>query len=78
MIISVPTARRQAAKRKRPLLGELTMLLAHGLLHLHGYDHYTERETARMKAMTRELEEASRRRARAAPRAASTGRRGRI
>src|SRR4051812_36948212 len=34
VIVSIETARRQARSRRRPLLGELTMLLAHGLLHL--------------------------------------------
>src|SRR5437764_15337133 len=34
VVISVPTAARQAQRRRRPLLDEVTMLLAHGLLHL--------------------------------------------
>ena len=38
VVISVETARRQAAKRKRELSAELCMLLAHGLLHLVGWD----------------------------------------
>ncbi|HEY8080439.1 MAG TPA: rRNA maturation RNase YbeY, partial [Labilithrix sp.] len=41
VIVSVPTARRQADERKAALLDEVTMLLAHGLLHLLGWDHDT-------------------------------------
>ena len=59
VIISVPTARRQAKRHKRPLLAELTMLLAHGLLHLLGYDHAKRREEREMKALTSELEAAA-------------------
>jgi probable rRNA maturation factor len=56
VIVSVPTARRQAASRRRPVLDEVTMLVAHGLLHLLGYDHATKAEEKVMTAKTRELE----------------------
>jgi probable rRNA maturation factor len=50
VVISVDTARRQ---QKRPTLHEeLTFLLAHGLLHLLGYDHATRAEERRMSART--------------------------
>lgn len=80
VIVSVPTARRQAARRRRPLLAELTMLLAHGLLHLLGYDHRDEAEERVMTARTRELEAAAARLGRAPvrsgpPRGAVRGRR---
>ncbi|MBK8218800.1 MAG: rRNA maturation RNase YbeY [Myxococcales bacterium] len=52
VIVSVPTARRQAREAKRPLVDELTMLLAHGLLHLLGYDHATVKEDRVMRAET--------------------------
>jgi len=55
VVISVPTARRQAQRRKRELAAELRMLLAHGLLHLVGWDHQTDEEDRRMKARTRAL-----------------------
>lgn len=55
VVISVPTARRQAKQRKRELEAELRMLLAHGLLHLVGWDHQTDEEDRRMKARTRAL-----------------------
>jgi probable rRNA maturation factor len=55
VIVSVETARRQAARRRLPLLAELTMLLAHGLLHLLGYDHQTDAQEREMTARTRNL-----------------------
>jgi len=53
--VSIETARRQAARRRRSIESELRMLLAHGLLHLVGYDHRTGEEERVMKAKTREL-----------------------
>jgi probable rRNA maturation factor len=66
VILSIETARRQAARHRRPLLVELTMLLAHGLLHLLGYDHQTDAEEREMTGRTRALETAAAAR-RAAP-----------
>jgi len=42
VLISVPTARRQAADRGHPAERELKVLLLHGLLHCLGYDHETD------------------------------------
>jgi probable rRNA maturation factor len=39
VVISVETAGRQAAEQGRTLDEEIDLLLAHGLLHLLGYDH---------------------------------------
>jgi probable rRNA maturation factor len=64
VIVSIDTAGKQARKRRRPLLAEVTMLLAHGLLHLLGYDHETDEEEREMKAKTAELEGAAAARAR--------------
>jgi probable rRNA maturation factor len=64
VVISIDTARRQARAHRRSLLDETTMLLAHGILHLVGYDHRTDREERIMNAKTRELEGAARRRRR--------------
>ncbi len=55
VIVSVETARRQARTAKRPLVDELAMLLAHGLLHLLGYDHRTAKEDRVMRAETTRL-----------------------
>ena len=50
VVISLPTATRQAAEHDRPIIQEVTFLLAHGLLHLLGYDHANRREEQDMKA----------------------------
>jgi rRNA maturation RNase YbeY len=55
VVVSVPTTRRQAEAAGRPLGAELTMLLAHGLLHLLGWDHQTAREDRRMRRETDRL-----------------------
>jgi probable rRNA maturation factor len=55
VIVSVPTARKQADERKVSLLDEVTMLLAHGLLHLLGWDHETLSKDRRMRAETDRL-----------------------
>jgi probable rRNA maturation factor len=74
VILSIDTARRQAKKHRRPLLAELTMLLAHGLLHLLGHDHRDDAEERDMKARTRALEDAAAPRSGASPhRAAAPG-----
>ena len=52
LVVSITTAARQAREAKRPLIDELTMLLAHGLLHLLGWDHRTTTEDRRMRAET--------------------------
>jgi probable rRNA maturation factor len=60
LVISVETARRQA--RRRGLAGEILFLAAHGLCHLLGYDHRSDREEAQMNArMAALLAEAARR-----------------
>jgi probable rRNA maturation factor len=55
VILSVPTARRQARAHRRNLLSELTMLLAHGVLHLLGWDHDTPATDQRMRRETARL-----------------------
>jgi probable rRNA maturation factor len=59
VVISVPTAARQAANRHRPLDRELTTLAIHGILHLLGYDHErSPAEARRMFKKAREIEHA--------------------
>jgi len=51
VVISIPTARRQAKEGGRSLSEELAWLLVHGVLHLCGYDH--ERSDADARRMKR-------------------------
>jgi len=55
VVISVDTAARQAKERKHSLKTEAITLLAHGLLHLLGWDHNTDEEELRMNAETARL-----------------------
>jgi len=51
VIISFPTAARQAAAAGQPVARELCLLAVHGVLHLLGYDHATPEERAAMWAI---------------------------
>jgi probable rRNA maturation factor len=51
VVISLDTAQRQASNRGIDLMDELARLLAHGLLHLLGYDHQNDTEEAEMQRM---------------------------
>jgi probable rRNA maturation factor len=59
VVISLETAARQAQGRRRELIAEVRFLLAHGLLHLVGYDHASADEKRQMSAMTRRLVKAA-------------------
>lgn len=49
VVISIPTAKRQAALLGHSLRDEVSRLLVHGVLHLLGYDHErSERDALRM------------------------------
>jgi probable rRNA maturation factor len=50
--ISWPTAARQARANAQPAEREVCMLLAHGLLHVLGFDHQTLVQDRRMRART--------------------------
>ena len=53
VVISVETARRNAASLGRPLDRELEILALHGLLHVLGYDH--EADNGEMEALEKRL-----------------------
>jgi probable rRNA maturation factor len=59
VVISLDTAERQARARRHSLVDEVTFLLAHGILHLIGYDHQTDEEEAAMNVMTARLVESA-------------------
>ncbi|HSF68838.1 MAG TPA: rRNA maturation RNase YbeY [Nitrospira sp.] len=57
VVISVPTAQRQAKAARRPLEEELVALLIHGVLHLCGYDHERSKaEALRMARKERQIQ----------------------
>lgn len=55
IVISLDTAEKQARGRRRDLEDEVRLLLAHGLLHLVGYDHAEPEEARLMRKETRRL-----------------------
>lgn len=55
IVISVDTARRQAADYDAPLQREVYRLAIHGLLHVLGHDHMEPEERAAMEAQERRL-----------------------
>ena len=55
VVISVETAKRQAKAAKKTMQQEVEWLLAHGVLHLLGYDHAQDSDCERMFARQAEL-----------------------
>ncbi len=58
IVISVDTAKRQAADYDAPIDREVSRLLIHGVLHLLGHDHVVPGERAVMEAEERRLADA--------------------
>ncbi|HWT07069.1 MAG TPA: rRNA maturation RNase YbeY [Xanthomonadales bacterium] len=58
IVVSVDTARRQAAEYDAPLEREVQRLLIHAVLHLAGHDHVEVGERAAMEAEERRLADA--------------------
>ena len=55
VLISLQQAERQSIEESVSLLDELKLLVAHGFLHLLGYDHMEEEEESVMKEMERRV-----------------------
>lgn len=55
IVISTDTAKRQAEEFKHPVIVEVVILLIHGLLHLHGFDHIEEADRVVMRAKETEV-----------------------
>jgi probable rRNA maturation factor len=55
VVISLPTVERQAAEHRCTIEQETRLLLAHGLLHLLGFDHATRAQERTMTARTHML-----------------------
>jgi rRNA maturation RNase YbeY len=51
IVISYPQAERQATEAGHSVENELAVLLAHGILHLLGYDHENGHDAAKMKTL---------------------------
>ena len=55
IVISAETAKRQARDFRTSLDHELRLYIAHGLLHLHGYDDKTPAGRAEMKRLQEQI-----------------------
>jgi len=51
VVVSYPQAKRQAHEQRHSLERELALLVAHGVLHLLGYDHELPEQAEKMRAM---------------------------
>lgn len=55
IFVSVDTAKKQAKKKAHSLDAELAVLFVHGLLHLFGFDHKTDKQEAEMEKWARKV-----------------------
>lgn len=55
IILCVPVVRAEAKRYGRPFRQQAALLLLHGLLHLHGYDHRQPSERQRMERLEHRL-----------------------
>jgi probable rRNA maturation factor len=55
IFISVETAKRHARTFRNSLASELCLYIAHGLLHLHGFDDRTPGAARKMKVMQKKI-----------------------
>lgn len=55
IVICPAVVAREAAEQGKPLRNHFAHLTIHGVLHLLGHDHETDREAARMEALERRL-----------------------
>jgi probable rRNA maturation factor len=55
IVISTDTALRQAKDYNHSVESEIIILLIHGLLHLHGYDHIKEDDYKKMRSREAEI-----------------------
>ncbi|TSC63948.1 MAG: putative rRNA maturation factor [Parcubacteria group bacterium Gr01-1014_106] len=55
VVISLPTAKKQARQLGHAVSEEIAELFAHGVLHLLGYDHVRKNDAVRMAALSERL-----------------------
>lgn len=55
LVVCVPVVLAEASEQNKPVAEHMAHLLAHGLLHLQGYDHETDAEAEQMEALETQL-----------------------
>ena len=55
IVISTDTAIRQAKEYNHSVMTEIVILMIHGLLHLHGYDHIEDDDCKKMRVREAEI-----------------------
>jgi probable rRNA maturation factor len=55
VVLAFETVAREAAEQGKPLADHFAHLVAHGVLHLLGYDHVKAAEARRMEALERRV-----------------------
>ncbi|MEK7281399.1 MAG: rRNA maturation RNase YbeY, partial [Chloroflexota bacterium] len=55
VVISYPTAVRQASEHYHSVQQELVILIVHGILHLLGYDHMLPGQAKKMQAREKDI-----------------------
>jgi probable rRNA maturation factor len=55
VVLCVPVLRHEARAQRKPLADHCAHLVVHGMLHLQGYDHDTDRAARAMEAREREI-----------------------
>ena len=55
IVICVPVLRREAREQGKSFAAHCTHLLVHGVLHLQGYDHETDRQARAMERLETEI-----------------------
>lgn len=55
IFISVDTAKKQAKEHGHSIKKEMEILFVHGLLHLFGFDHQTDKEEAEMEKWAKKI-----------------------
>lgn len=55
IVLCVPVVEKEAAEQGKPLEAHYAHLVAHGVLHLQGYDHENDKDAAIMEALETQI-----------------------
>ena len=55
LVICAPVVKREALEQRKPVRDHWAHMVVHGVLHLCGYDHQSEREAAQMEALEKRI-----------------------